>query len=354
MHIVYFSLRNRFRLRFYVMCAAIRMLFRTLSARQIQSLTPTTRQRYEAWVTAKSRSAAVRADPASRRRVVRDIQPLSAHDDSAILWVGDRHAATKFVLFFHGGGFVAPALQGHFEWCWNAYVRAGAEAGVEVAVAFLQYTLSPGALFPVQLRQATAALASLLDSGVRPGDIVMGGDSAGGNLSAQVLGHILHAQPDTPALELSQPLGGAFLVSPWLSCTLDTPSFVANDWNDMLSRDALAQLGTEVFESPEAFERASEGGNPWFLPLDTDPGWYEGLERAVSRVYVTVGKREILADHGIRLVKTLKALNVGSDIRLEQTEGEAHDFILLEGEAGEMGGATLRMQDWYRSVVSLG
>lgn len=46
-YLIYFSLRNRFRVRFYFMCAAVRMIFLTLSGRQIQYLTPTTRQSYQ-------------------------------------------------------------------------------------------------------------------------------------------------------------------------------------------------------------------------------------------------------------------------------------------------------------------
>jgi len=162
-YLIYFSLRNRFRVRFYFMCAAVRMIFLTLSGRQIQYLTPTTRQSYQGWVTKKAKSKAVRASSADAARVVRDIEPLSADDDSAVLWIGNRHKAKKFVIFFHGGGYVATALPGHFEWCWNSYVRTGAEVGVEVAVAFLQYTMCPGGVFPTQLRQAaTCSIPTLV------------------------------------------------------------------------------------------------------------------------------------------------------------------------------------------------
>ncbi|KAL3954998.1 hypothetical protein ACCO45_010561 [Purpureocillium lilacinum] len=307
-YLIYFSLRNRFRVRFYFMCAAVRMIFLTLSGRQIQYLTPTTRQSYQGWVTKKAKSKAVRASSADAARVVRDIEPLSADDDSAVLWIGNRHKAKKFVIFFHGGGYVATALPGHFEWCWNSYVRTGAEVGVEVAVAFLQYTMYPA-------------------------DISIGGDSAGGNLTAQLIGHLLHPNPGARRIELTEPLGGAFLVSPWLSVDTRSPSFVANDYNDMISSKVVQRLGTEYFGGVEGFK--------------------QGIDDVVARIYVTVGKREVLADHGIKFVKVLRTLGVMSDIRLEETEGEAHDWILLEGEVGSVGDATKRMKDWYKSVISV-
>ncbi|KAJ6444059.1 FMN binding oxidoreductase [Purpureocillium lavendulum] len=351
-YLVYFSLRNRFRLRFYIFCASVRMIFLTLTGRQIQHLTPTTRQSYQAWVAAKAKSKAVRASAADQARVARDIEPLSADDDSAVLWLGNRHTAKKFVIFFHGGGYVATALPGHYEWCWNSYVQTGAEAGVEVAVAFLQYTMSPGGKFPMQLRQAAAALGSLLDSGVQPADITIGGDSAGGNLTGQLLGHLLHPHPGARRIDLKEPLGGAFLVSPWLSLDTRSPSFVANDFNDMISSKIVHRLGTEYFGGPEGFKQACRGKNPWATPLDGDASWFEGVDHIVANFYVTVGKREVLADHGIRFVKALRSLGVLSDIRLEETEGEAHDWILLEGQVGQVGDATRRMKDWYTSVIS--
>ncbi|OAQ94327.1 alpha/beta hydrolase fold protein [Purpureocillium lilacinum] len=352
-YLIYFSLRNRFRVRFYFMCAAVRMIFLTLSGRQIQYLTPTTRQSYQGWVTKKAKSKAVRASSADAARVVRDIEPLSADDDSAVLWIGNRHKAKKFVIFFHGGGYVATALPGHFEWCWNSYVRTGAEVGVEVAVAFLQYTMCPGGVFPTQLRQAAATLGSLLDSGIDPADISIGGDSAGGNLTAQLIGHLLHPNPGARRIELTEPLGGAFLVSPWLSVDTRSPSFVANDYNDMISSKVVQRLGTEYFGGVEGFKQACRGKNPWATPMDVDTSWFKGIDDVVARIYVTVGKREVLADHGIKFVKVLRTLGVMSDIRLEETEGEAHDWILLEGEVGSVGDATKRMKDWYKSVISV-
>lgn len=102
---------------------------------------------------------------------------------SHILWVGDRHKATKFVYFFHGGGYITPAISGLFEWVLQAYVLGSPRAGDRVAVAFLQYTLAPSARFPTQMCQAVSGLQFLLNKGINPSQLVVGGDSAGGNIT---------------------------------------------------------------------------------------------------------------------------------------------------------------------------
>jgi acetyl esterase/lipase len=105
------------------------------------------------------------------------------------MWIGDRTKAAKFVLFFHGGGYMQPINSGHLEWCLRSFVLGIKEA--EVAVACLQYGLAPTLQYPGKLRQAVAALNRLLASGITPRQIVIGGDSAGGHLAFDMLAHML-------------------------------------------------------------------------------------------------------------------------------------------------------------------
>lgn len=95
----------------------------------------------------------------------------------------------NIVMFFHGGGYIAPILPTHFDWCWHTYVLCGVERGIEVAVAILQHTLAPKGRFPAQLCETASALRQLLDAGINTSDIVIGGDSAGGNLVMPVQAH---------------------------------------------------------------------------------------------------------------------------------------------------------------------
>ena len=56
----------------------------------------------------------------------------------------------------------------------------------------------PESPFPTQLRQANAALTHLLNRGIPPENIIVGGDSAGRNLSLQLVSHVLHPLPSLP------------------------------------------------------------------------------------------------------------------------------------------------------------
>src|SRR5205823_1990984 len=47
--------------------------------------------------------------------------------------------------------------------------------------------------------------------------ILMGGDSAGGNLVLAMLSHIRHPHPSLAAISLPVPLAGVILMSPWVS-----------------------------------------------------------------------------------------------------------------------------------------
>ncbi|ORY58898.1 Alpha/Beta hydrolase protein [Pseudomassariella vexata] len=250
-------------LRYYVTCAANRVFLGGFSPRQLQNLVAPSAQTYAKWVKRKLQRAGKSNDAFILHRVHYDVHPLTSCGGS-MMWIGDRKKATKFVLFFHGGGYITPLLQGHVEWCWQAYVVAGQEVGVEVAVCVLEYTLIPAARYPHQLIQATTAFNEMLRLGIKPGDIIIGGDSAGGNLATQLLGHLMTPHPTTPPVNLVEPLRGVFLVSPFVSHDTDTPSHRINKNIDMLPPVIAVDLPRQLL---------SEG--PWELERRQGQGGYQ-------------------------------------------------------------------------------
>lgn len=351
------------------------MFLHVFTPRQIQFLLPPTLDTYRAFIRSARQRARRAGDVELMEQLREDIEVLP-DGASHLLWVGDRHTATRFVYFFHGGGYMAPALRGHFEWCLQAYVlapRAAAAAAAaggaqqqakeKVAVAVLQYTLTPGARFPAQMGQAASGLGQLLLQGIRPGQLVVGGDSAGGNLAAQLLGHLLHPHPAAERVSLGEPLAGAFLVSPLVSGDLAAQSFRDGAPCDMLNRAIFRDPNREMFHEPrggvagwllpncglvesEAFRQ----GKAWALPVDVDDEWLDGMGRVVRQVYVTCGKHEVLRDQGIAIAESIRKRNGDVDVKLEVAEKEAHDFILLEGERRHVGDATVRMRTWFSHV----
>ena len=240
-----------------------------------------------------------------------------------------------------------PMSPGHLEWCLQAYVRANPT--VEVAVALLQYSLSPEAAYPVQLSQAASALAHLLQRGFTPQNIIIGGDSAGGNLTAQLLGHLLHGHPEVKAVQIDEPLLGAFLVSPLLSARTSTGSFRENGGIDMLSAHTASLAVSDVLEGTD-FEQEYLDGKGWATPVDVDGSWLCGFSQICRNLYVTVGQQEVLRDQGVLFAEMLRRRNAHMEILLDIVENEAHDFILLEGGSKMVGDATTRMRAWFNSL----
>jgi len=78
--------------------------------------------------------------------------------------------AKKTVIWFHGGGYNLAATPGHFEFFWKV-IQQAKDNGEELRVMMLEYELAPHGMYPLQLKQAVAALRHVLDMGVRPSQV---------------------------------------------------------------------------------------------------------------------------------------------------------------------------------------
>ncbi|PTB70429.1 alpha/beta-hydrolase [Trichoderma citrinoviride] len=340
-----YALRNNLNVPIYLLNAGTRVLMGHFTAREIQTLLPSTEEVYRAWIRRKQKLV---KDSAMKERLQCDIQPLP-EANSSILWVGNRHKAQKVVLYHHGGGYMMSCQPGHIESVWNAFVLSGVESDTEVAVAFLQYSLTPDEKPPVQLRQAASALSELLKAGFSPRDIVVGGDSAGGNLTMQLLHHIIEPHPEASRLSLTEPLFAAALTSPWLSCEVSSPSFLEHDGDDMLSTAIMRSLAADAGYHEDQI--VSDEGDSWAKPLECRGTWLSKLNSAVKRVHITIGEREILADQGRALAKNLEALKTGVEVTLWSNPNAGHDLIVAEGVLERIGEATIEMKQWFKELL---
>ncbi|MEW9921532.1 alpha/beta hydrolase [Marimonas sp. MJW-29] len=85
------------------------------------------------------------------------------------------------VVYYHGGGFVVGGLDSHDDVCAEIAARTGYD------VISVDYGLAPEVVFPGCFNDAWAAFAAV--AAEREGDLILAGDSAGGNLSAAVAHH---------------------------------------------------------------------------------------------------------------------------------------------------------------------
>lgn len=92
------------------------------------------------------------------------LTPPAAHEKRALLYI-------------HGGGFVAGVPANHRPLTWRL------AEGVGAPVYAIDYRLAPEYPHPAALEDCVAAYRALLDKGIFPQNIAIGGDSAGGNLT---------------------------------------------------------------------------------------------------------------------------------------------------------------------------
>jgi len=211
-------------------------------------------------------------------------------------WLGDRNAQVTLV-FFHGGGYVHPAMHGHFQYL-DSLIKLFTDLGHSFSCVVLAYTLAPEAEYPTQLAQAAELLHHLIETEHRsPSSLIIGGDSAGGNLTLSVLSHILHPHPGSPhvpKITLSGAIRGALLISPWVSFDCSHPSYKKNAESDILHKRPITYWASLFLGSSE--QEGIVMGDSYSEPLLAEPNWWSGAHKVVDEVMIWGGGGEVFED----------------------------------------------------------
>lgn len=122
-------------------------------------------------------------------------------------WIVPRVCSSpeKAILYLHGGGYVSCSPTTHRVITCSLARMAG------VRVFALDYRLAPEHPFPVAIDDAQAAYQWLLEQGIKPHNLALAGDSAGGGLVIATLIRLREKQLKLPAC------GACF--SPWVDLT---------------------------------------------------------------------------------------------------------------------------------------
>lgn len=326
----------------YMAATVVRTLMTCLTERQMLYLNGPTSQTYQTWIEKEAKT--------------RNLCPVK---DTVILvdgttklhWIRrTEEKASKVVLLFHGGGYYIPIAPGHLNWC-SSIINASGSTKKNMAAAVLEYDLTTQAKYPRQLQQATFALQHLLKLGYQPGDIFIGGDSAGGHLSLSLLSHLMHRHPSVPSVDISGPLAGAFLISPWVNDDCSTASFKENAWIDMLPHKIIP--GVATFFIPSHIRKAeSDNKQGWSMAQDANGDWWRTLADVVSNVYITAGEQELFRDHVVILADMLREHAPKCKIRFELGVGEGHDHMLLWEMLHYCENPALRrLDEWFVTIL---
>ncbi|KAJ2784379.1 hypothetical protein GGI15_002274 [Coemansia interrupta] len=126
----------------------------------------------------------------------------------------------RIVLYMHGGAYTMGSPASHR----GVTGRLVHHSGVRCIA--IDYRLAPRYPFPAQLHDAYIAYHYLVKQGFKPKNIVLAGDSAGGNLSISLTLLLRHIGAPPP--------GGLLLISPWVDVISERPSMLANIKYDYL------------------------------------------------------------------------------------------------------------------------
>jgi len=163
---------------------------------------------------------------------------------------------SRVLLFFHGGGYCSGSIRSHR--------RMVSEAGraAKVRTLAIAYHLAPEHPFPAALDDALAAWFFLRQAGFAAGHIAIGGDSAGGGLTAAVINFLNATGEEGP--------GCAWLVSPWVDLTMSGSTLTGKDSVDpLIHKTYLEELAAAYV--PEEINRADPRVSPLFANLTGFP-----------------------------------------------------------------------------------
>lgn len=210
------------------------------------------------------------------------------------------HDRSKIILYCHGGGYTSGTL---------GYARLIASrmalaTGYEV-LAF-QYRLAPEHPYPEALEDARLVWEYLMYLGWGARDIILAGDSAGGNLALELALDLRDSQRMLPWRMV--------LLSPWTDMTASGDSYEeCRDLDPLLTRAYIEAVR-------EAYAPGEDWSLPEFSPLFAD---LQGLPPTL----IQVGGREILRDDSTRLHQ--KLLEAGVPAMLQSWPDMWHVFQMF-------------------------
>jgi epsilon-lactone hydrolase len=206
----------------------------------------------------------------------------------------------RVLLYFHGGAFMFRFPAVHAGLVARLCRRIGARA------LMVDYHLAPEAPYPAARDDCDAAYRWLLAQGQASGGIVVGGDSAGGNLALVTLQRIRAAGVPGPAC--------ALLLSPFVDFTLSSRSLVTNERSDpMFSLGGLVAMRS-YYAPPDRY-------------LDPDVSPLYGEFAGLLPLLFQAGGIEMLLDESVRAAACAHA--AGVTVELEIWEHMAHVFQAL-------------------------
>ena len=231
------------------------------------------------------------------------------------LYDKDLDSGKKVFIYFFGGAYV---LGGHTPNFYSGTLHKLLPALGNAKFFSVGYRLasSKGNHFPAQLIDAVSVYHHILRKGIQPAQVVLLGDSAGGNL---ILALLRYMAENTEVLPLP---AAACLACPWLDLSFDLDGLNEhpNARYDIIT-PRLLRWGVEAFITPDMTIKdryISPGLHPFRIPV---PLW------------IQVDENEIFCESIVSFAVALRAISM-NDVDLIVQKGGTHATLMWGATMG--------------------
>ena len=204
------------------------------------------------------------------------------------------------ILYFHGGSYMAEMSSYHWNFIENLVVDT------KITVIIPDYPLTPKYTYKDVFKMVKPLYKEIIEE-VKPENLILMGDSAGGGLSLALLEEMSEENYELP--------GKTILISPWLDVRLTNPEIDEVQKKDKeLNKEALKVAGIAY---------AGDDGIDSYLvnPIDGD------LSK-LSNITILTGTSDIL-NADVHVLEE-KGKEQGIDIDIKEYEGAGHIWIINE------------------------
>jgi len=218
------------------------------------------------------------------------------------------------ILYMHGGGWVLGNADTH-----DRLVRELA-VGANAGLAFVEYTKSPEAKYPVAIEQGYATAQWIMREGASKGldasRLAVAGESVGGNMTA-ALALMAKERGDVRFVHQS-------IYYPVTDAAMDTASYDQFETGYYLSRQSMEWFWDAYTTDPT--ERRAITASPNQATIDE--------LRGLPPTFLCVDEADVLRDEGEAYASKLR--EAGVPVTTVRYDGTIHDFMLLNALSGTM------------------
>jgi acetyl esterase len=244
------------------------------------------------------------------------------------IYQNNNETGKRVIVYYHGGGFVLYGLESHDCIC-RRLCRMN-----DCVVVSVDYRLAPEYSFPAAHEDAFTAIQWALKNiesyGGNPKDMVVAGDSAGGNLSA-----CMAFRCRKENIKLSAQV----LIYPWVDGKLNNPSIDRNGEGYMLTKETM------FWFQKQYTPRVEDQCVPEVSPC------YEADFSGLAPAFILTAQFDPLLDDGFKYCEQLKA--AGNAVKYKEYPGLIHGFISIHGIDPEAMKAFDDIRDFLKEVKSL-